>query len=195
MNSGPLRATQSKIKDQELAFKCQIHKERRLLKQCKEKFNKPLTIPSAESLDSLLSYRDGSLFWRRSGRLAGNLSSTGYRHIQIWGVTFLEHRVIFAMHNNNVPDIVDHKNRIRNDNRIENLRPSNSSLNQANRDKTLGTSKYKGVSWNGDAWRAVIQVNLEAIQIGRFHSEADAALAYNEKALAEFGEHARLNDV
>lgn len=93
---------------------------------------------------------------------------------------------------------VDHRNRIRWVNCSWNLRPATDSQNNANRDKKSGfTSKYKGVSWYkaGKVWEGKIQVNRKTVYLGRYHSERDAAIAYNGAAMLHFGEFAVLNKV
>lgn len=91
---------------------------------------------------------------------------------------------------------VDHINGNGLDNRKENLRETNNTLNRANSRKRLGcTSKYKGVNWYAATgkWRAQININHRAIHLGYFFNEEDAAKAYDRKALELFGEHAKLN--
>ena len=97
---------------------------------------------------------------------------------------------------------VDHINRNGLDNRKCNLRICTRSQNKGNiekprRPKTVATSKYKGVNYKSHPdfrhkpWRAFIK----AIHIGCFKTEAEAAKAYNEKALEHYGEFALLNDL
>ena len=61
------------------------------------------------------------------------------------------------------------------------------------------TSKYKGVWWNSNLERYVAIIkpdkDLNAIQLGTFLDEKQAALRYNEAAIKYFGEFAELNDV
>ncbi len=54
---------------------------------------------------------------------------------------------------------------------------------------------FKGVSWVGGTfkWQAKITVNGHVIQLGRFTSEADAALAYDAAARELFREFAAFN--
>lgn len=112
------------------------------------------------------------------------------------------HRVIMSRILNrelNNKEFVDHINGDRSDNRRENLRLSNNSLNQANRDRPANnTSGYKGVFY--DKYRdgrikirAGISTHKKFISLGTFKTEQEAALAYNKKAKELFGEHARLN--
>lgn len=57
------------------------------------------------------------------------------------------------------------------------------------------SSKYKGVIWdkNRNKWMAGIKKNQKKINLGRFDSEENAALAYNEKAFKLFGNLITLN--
>lgn len=91
---------------------------------------------------------------------------------------------------------VDHKNGNGLDCRRENLRACNSQLNNMNRSKSAGfTSSFKGVSWDKsrNLWRATIKINRRIKYLGRFHSELEAAAAYNKTAYIIFGEFAKLN--
>jgi len=90
----------------------------------------------------------------------------------------------------------DHINNDGLDNRRVNLRLCTSSQNQQNRKpQSGGTSKFKGVHWykNYKRWMAGIQINQERIFLGYFHSEIDAAQAYDKAALKYFGGFARTN--
>lgn len=90
---------------------------------------------------------------------------------------------------------VDHINGNGLDNRRCNLRPATESQNQANRQKTKGTSRYKGVVWDTSRlrWLARIYPQGKQIKLGRFVSEEDAALAYDDAARRYFGDYAALN--
>lgn len=91
---------------------------------------------------------------------------------------------------------VDHVNSDGLDNRKENLRESNSSLNAANRRKptTKNQSQYKGVSLRKTGkWKAQVTFNYKTYHLGTYSSEIDAAKAYDEAAFGFWGEHARLN--
>ena len=98
-----------------------------------------------------------------------------------------------------VPDgmVVDHINHDGMDNRIANLRPATYSQNLYHRKKRAGTkhSKYKGVSWKKDRRKWVARIGFEKkdIHLGCFHSEIDAAKAYDAAAKKYHGEFASLN--
>ena len=102
--------------------------------------------------------------------------------------------------------VIDHHNNNGLDCRKENLRVANKSKNGANRGKFIGrhgrvfTSKYKGVinrarhlAPGALPWLARIRVRGQLIQIGRYETECEAAVAYDAAAIHYFGEFAKTN--
>jgi hypothetical protein len=119
-------------------------------------------------------------------------TETGYRpHM-------LMHRQILKAR---VGQQVDHLNGNTLDNRRCNLRFSNTSQNAANRQKRGGNSRFKGVMITrrtyglNKRWRAQIGLSGKSYHLGYFHTEEEAALAYNQAALRQFGQFARLNQL
>lgn len=90
---------------------------------------------------------------------------------------------------------IDHINGNGLDNRRENLRIVTHQQNLMNQIKTRGTSQFKGVTWDKlrVKWNAKIKLNRKTINLGRFDSEQEAALAYDKAAKNLFGEYAKLN--
>lgn len=106
------------------------------------------------------------------------------------------HRIVL----NNPELFVDHINRDGLDNRKCNLRICDCSQNMGNQAKMKGKNKYKGVCSAGNGWfKASIKckdkTNNQQIIIGKFKTEEQEALAYNEYAIKFFGEFARINEV
>ena len=102
------------------------------------------------------------------------------------------------------PDIplIDHADRNGLNNRRYNLRPSNYSTNGANTKKRAhNLGRFKGVRLKKDhannlrPFEARIGVSGKTLHIGYFASDREAAEAYNERALIEFGEFANLNNL
>lgn len=108
-------------------------------------------------------------------------------HRQILGVTDRKIRI----------DHIEHGEFGGLDNRRANLRVSDGSTNIANSRKTHSetSSKYKGVHWENwsGKWRAKVSCEGNHMWLGRFVNEAEAARAYDQKAIELFGEFALVN--
>jgi len=89
---------------------------------------------------------------------------------------------------------VDHRNGDGLDNRRQNLRPADNSENSMNRGLAANnTSGFKGVSRHERRWQSRIRLDGLLIHLGTFGTPEDAARAYDEAALALFGQFARPN--
>ena len=92
-------------------------------------------------------------------------------------------------------EIVDHINGNKLDNRLVNLRISNSTLNGHNRIKKKGTdTKYIGVKYTKSG-KYESRISKDKIQynLGTYETEEDAAKARDKKAIELYGEFAKLN--
>ena len=134
-----------------------------------------------------------------------NISSGHYRIIYKQR-PFYFHRLAWMLVNGDWPKgAIDHINRDSSDNRLCNLRLAGRSGNQWNRGATISDdfkffSKYKGVGRNCGKWIARLQYTepngeRHHLWLGRFHTEEEAALAYNKAAKKYHGEFAYLNEV
>ena len=84
---------------------------------------------------------------------------------------------------------IDHIDRNKTNNCVNNLRYVTRSMNHGNRSKTgESTSRYKGVyySTEKEKYQATIKRDGKRKSIGYYRSEKEAALAYDEKA-EEYG--------
>ncbi len=123
---------------------------------------------------------------RYIGRVAGRIQKNGYRYINL-GKLRLAHRLIWFWHNGRFPVTdIDHINRNRSDNRIENLRECTKVQNMRGRFIRQFGSRGVRVS-SRNRWRARIWVDGRRINLGSFKSEKDAALAYARAAVDHFG--------
>lgn len=84
----------------------------------------------------------------------------------------------------------DHINGNKLDNRVVNLRPATRAENQWNRKKQSGSSKYKGVTKQGNGWKAQLRCNKEFIYLGYYDSEEAASKAYSEATKKYHGDFA-----
>jgi hypothetical protein len=148
-------------------------------------------------LNELFEYKDGKLFWKNSkggvsaGSEAGGINKgTGYWSIRVNGKLCKRSRLIFLMFNGFLPPMVDHKDTDKLNDKEDNLRESNSSLNTTNTKTRFGENKYKGAyKRKGERWQAVIGRKY----LGSFATEKEAAEAYNVAAKEAYGDHAVLN--
>jgi hypothetical protein len=164
----------------------------------------------SDRLRLLCSYDpvNGGLLWTSNrqkvvwGSRVGTLRKDGYRQVRIDGGQYREHRLVWLWHHGDVPEQLDHINGVRDDNRIENLRPCNHSQNQYNTGPhSDNTSGYRGVCFDKgkNRWKARMMVTIDGVStrhvIGMFNDPDEAAVAYNLEALRLFGEFAKLKRV
>lgn len=93
---------------------------------------------------------------------------------------------------------VDHKNHDRLDNRKENLRVCTRLQNNYNRQiRSDNVSGYKGVSWNSQVQKWMVQIQYEGkkVHLGKFNNKEEAAQAWNEAAIKYHKEFAFLNEI
>jgi hypothetical protein len=90
---------------------------------------------------------------------------------------------------------VDHRDGDGLNNRRNNLREATSRQNNCNQKGRVGSSPFKGVSWDSrrKSWRAQIAAAQRHLHLGYFAEEHAAALAYDVAARKQFGEFAALN--
>ncbi len=119
-----------------------------------------------------------------AGAVAGNVRKDGYVHIGIDGRFYMAHRLAWLHAYGAWPrHEIDHRNGIRNDNRIVNLREATRSQNRQNLTAYRNSSSsYPGVCWarRERKWMAQIQVNGRKIHLGKYATEEEAYAAYCE---------------
>lgn len=137
---------------------------------------------SQKAIRKLFDYEEGYLRWRVSltgsvdiGSVAGHLDKRDYITIGVDGVNHYAARLIWIYHHGVIPNglQVDHRDRVRSNNRIENLRLVTHQENTFNNDA-------KGYHWNkqNKNWRARIQVDGKSIDLGSHSTEESAREAY-----------------
>lgn len=133
--------------------------------------------------------RTGELYYitggnnRVAGASAGGVVTKGYIQVRVDGVAYMAHRIIWMWVKGKIPDCeIDHRNGVKGDNRIENLREATDSQNSQNQHRAKVTNKsgYLGVSRHRRKWRAIIKPSLgsKSIILGSFDSPEDASAAY-----------------
>lgn len=166
-------------------------------------------IPSQEVLRDFFEYNGetGDLIWRArpreyfansracsvwnarySGSVSGSMGPIGYRQLALNNDTFLAHRVVWKFHHGYCPEFIDHVNGIRNDNRIENLRPATHQENSRNsKIRADNSSGIVGVVWDkrDQRWVARIVISGRNLALGSF-VDIDAAAAARQSAEIKF---------
>lgn len=94
----------------------------------------------------------GALWWKvprarqvKIGASAGCVNGSGYYNVRFCCATYAVHRVAWLMVHGVVPQILDHINGCRTDNRIENLRPSSPQENAQNQRRARRDNKRAGL--------------------------------------------------
>jgi hypothetical protein len=158
--------------------------------------------PDQDTLDDLFVYNEGRLFWRVSlsnrvkvGDEAGRINK-GYRMVRLFGKEHPAHRLIWILHNGDIPYnfVIDHIDNNSLNNKIENLRLATYQQNSFNKSKSKNASSiHKGVVFipKYNKWQAQVQISGKSFYIGQFTSESEAKEAYDEVAKVIFGEFYR----
>jgi hypothetical protein len=156
-----------------------------------------------ERLKKLLIYerRTGRFIWRLrpvrckqdatwnsawSGKEAGSLKPSGYILICVDYQLYRAHRLAFLYVLGRFPIAdVDHKNRIRSDNRWRNLREASRSQNLANGRHKKSDRGVRRLPCG--TWQARIAIKGNSQGLGTFRLKRDAIAAYKKAAKKRFG--------
>ena len=156
--------------------------------------------PSVEECREHLSYdaKTGVITWikptaarMKPGSVAGSMRRDGYRRVSFKGGIIVEHRLAWALHFGEWPNgWIDHINRVRDDNRITNLRIATPSENAKNREhRKPGQMRHggSGVTMHKRTGKWQVQVHCpnlgRAIYGGLFHEKEDAEIRASELRL------------
>jgi hypothetical protein len=154
-------------------------------------------------LHELFEYRDGVLFWKSTrstrkdiiGKKVGYLNTAGYLATEINGQHFMVHRLVYWLFNEERPILIDHIDRNKLNNKIENLRPATHVENSYNtKVRCDNRLSVKGVTFHKltKKYGARCQVNKKAHWLGLFETVEDASKAlqaFREQHHGEFANH------
>ena len=100
-----------------------------------------------ELLLSSLSFNLETGLFERRGKIVGYENNNGYIIIRLFGENYLSHRLAWFYIHGYWPNIIDHINGIKSDNRIDNLREVTRSQNAINsKPRKYTRSGHKGIS-------------------------------------------------
>lgn len=163
-------------------------------------------IPTAERVREVFDYNPetGLLFWKVSlgdkcvvGQPTSQRpSKIGYLRVRLDGVLYYAHQLIWLHYYGVWPTPqVDHKNTVRHENWVANLRLSTHSQNMMNRRvNSNNKTGIKGVCWDLKAKKFIAQIQKdgERFRIGYFDKKEDAGTAYAAESDRLFGKFARV---
>jgi hypothetical protein len=100
--------------------------------------------------DGYLTWLKPKTSWIKIGSRAGGDRGDGYHYVGYGGKNHLLHRLIFLYHYGYLPELIDHIDQDRTNNRIENLKDASRRENIYNTSKLWkhNTSGIRGVSWD-----------------------------------------------
>ena len=149
--------------------------------------NKDLLL-SFELLDSLFAYdNESGMLCRKttrggsvSGSICNHIDSRGYYRVKINSIPYRVHKIVWILCNKELPKHnIDHINRDKLDNRIENLRDIPQSIN--NKNHSVSSKSSTGCSgitnYKKGMHRACIFHNKKNISLGVFDNIEDAISA------------------
>lgn len=156
-------------------------------------------ILSKEYLHTLFEYDNGYLLSKTKrgcttvGKKIGTLHKDGYVSTTINRKRFYVHRLIYMMFYGEIPKFIDHIDRNRANNKIENLRPSTGSQNNTN-SKGFSKSGYKNIYYDKrrNHYYVVLVLNYKKNYFGTFKDLELACLVAEEarnKYHGEFANH------
>ncbi|EGN4266581.1 hypothetical protein IHZ75_004383 [Salmonella enterica] len=162
-----------------------------------------------EYLRDLLIYEDGYLYWtdealkakkHRKPFALGKYSKSDYPIVSHVNEQtgemgkYAVHRLIYWWHTGEWPPMVDHIDRNRRNNKIENLRAATHSQNKRNsRSATNSTAPYIGVHWCVNSYRITISIEGKQYTKKGYKTPEAAALARDMLSHFFYGEFASYN--
>lgn len=124
------------------------------------------------------------------GERAGSPSGHGYRKISLDGSKYYEQHLAWLYVYGVWPDELDHRDRDRCFNAIDNLREATRTQNNFNREIATGSSGLKGAYWNDrdQYWYSKIQIGGQVKWLGTHGSSEEAHIAFMAAAQQLHGE-------
>jgi len=157
---------------------------------------------NSQDLHHLFECRDGVLYWKnpkahrcKVGDKAGSVDKDGYIQVHLSGGRVPAHKIIWCMAYGEMPEMLDHINGDRADNRLSNLRVVTKRENNMNHAKrTDNKSGFTGVRWHKQRgkWNARIKLDGKEISLGMYESFGEAVNARLKSEAELFGEYSRI---
>ena len=150
----------------------------------------------SEKLGTLIHKEVSGEFNNYIGKVAGwkDVSKKGYWLVKIGKKAYKLHRVIWLWHYGTEPDKIDHIDRNKDNNRIENLRTTTNSIHAHNKDSIHSKNgKLRGVTLTkSGTYASRICKDYIHYDLGTYTTEEEAHAAYCGAAIILFGPDACL---
>jgi hypothetical protein len=145
-----------------------------------------------EYLKNRFDYKDGQLICTVKNKPVGSVNGKGYLLYNIGDKSYRVHRLIFLWHHGYLPALVDHKDRNKLNNCIENLREATVSQNNHNRTGMESNTGHKGIHWSNSRkfFKAAFVYDKVYYYVGIFKDLQEATEAYEKKYKEVVGEFA-----
>lgn len=142
-----------------------------------------------ERLRQVLRYEPatGNFFWvhrdthkSKLGKQASIIRSHGYLSVCIDSVYYYTHRLVWMYVNGRMPDVIDHINGNKQDNRIENLRSVDQKTNAENvvKPRKHNKSGLIGAYKAKNKFKSKIKIDGKYVYLGMFETPEDASQAF-----------------
>ncbi len=142
-------------------------------------------LPPIERLNELFLYDSitGIVTRKRDNKIFTSKGYDGYMIVYINRKGYKLHRIVWALHTGEdpYPYEIDHINRVRDDNRIDNLRKVTTQDNLKNKSLYVtNKSGYAGVCKRGNRYRAQVHHNAKIQYLGTYDTPEEAHQAIIE---------------
>lgn len=159
-------------------------------------------LPSQKTLKQFFDYDAAGFLVRKKAysnlkvgeKIKGTLKRKDNIQVRFMGELFMYHRLVYQWHFGKTPKIIDHKNGLGFDNRIENLRPATVAQNAQNlKIRKDNASGFRGVYWSEQhkKWRASISCERQRKHLGLFDTPENANIAFKKAQNILHGEFKR----
>ena len=138
-------------------------------------------------------YKDGEIYRKNhkvksyNGVKAGWIDVRGYVRTKLFSKMTFAHRVIWEMHNGDVPEgmEIDHINGVKHDNRIENLRCVDRFINCKNASMRVDNKTgVTGVTYNKSKNKFIAQMQKDGVRVNKSFEKLIDAKEYAESFYA-----------